>query len=597
MRILWLGLLVGLLAGCGGGGGGSSAPASGGGSSAVNEVSYVYPGSGYGVAHLSTPATDSAETLYTLNLDLGTAVRDVYLVFSNTSASNTSTQPRSLAAEISHEEAMAQAELEAQATAEWARQSGRGLSGRPDVSLFNSTPRTYGAPFIHENTASRALAGVSPVPQPLLDVVGDTASFRLNLSGSSLSSATCRKVVTAQGKTLNIWVANNAWSGPPGCTRANCVSQAMVDALAGEFLADGTDNDIYEWVTNIFGAEWGPHSLANLISPADEITILLYDIDADNSTNGGTLGYYWSKDAYLSSSISGSNERLMFYFDSVLFAQKDGLTWNLSDSWPQEMVGTLAHEFLHMIHFYQKQIRHDLFSTETWLNEMCAMAAEDLLQTKAGFLGPRGVDWTDGTAGLFGNVEGRLPRFDRFTYIPVSAWMSGSIDAAGDTNQLNSYSVNYAFGSYLLRNFGGASLFRQIVQNNKDGRAAITQALADTGQGSETFETLLRKWAAAVLLSDDPSTDVPVDYRYNTGGFSTTGIGGIDYDLGSINLFNYHFDGLLGPKIYDTLPPSDSKAGTYQGANFFYRLGSDLTGEISRDLTLPKGTKLTVVVK
>lgn len=558
--------------------------------------SHSYSGSGYDIDQLDTPLTDSADSQVRYQLDLGSATRDVYLVFTNTSLLDATAPP--LLANLFPVDRMARARQLGARMSDWARTHGIGLSDRPDVSLFNSDPELYGGVSyeIASSAPSRALAGTASAP--LLDSIGETSSFFLNLDGSQSIAATCREVLTADGKTLNIWVANDSWQGL-GCTKAHCVDQSMVDALGDKFLSAGSNNDIYEWVTNIYGAEWGPHPFSNLISADDNITILLYDIDADNSTTGGVLGFFFNKDNFLSSgsnSIPGSNQRIMFYVDSVMFSTPDGVSWDLTDFWPNKLIGTLAHEFQHMINYYQKNILNSPASAETWLNEMCSMVTEDLVETKLQTEGPRGVSWTDGSAGASGNISGRLPRFVRFDYLPVAQWFDGAVSDPGDTNVLNSYSLNYAYGAYLARNFGGPALFRAIVQNDLNGGDAITAALSAQGYG-EDFAATLRDWGAAVLLSDDATDAVPAGSRYNRGGFSSSLLGSISYDLGSINMYNYSYPGQAGPRIYTSLPPSDANAGIYKTSNLYYRLGSGLSGQVTRNITLRKGTKLTVVIR
>jgi len=170
----------------------------------------------------------------------------------------------------------------------------------------------------------------------------------------------------------------------------------------------------------------------------------------------------------------------------------------------------------------------------------------------------------------------------------------------GRRNVLSSYSINYALGAYLARNFGGAELFQNIVQNSESGIEAINTALANNGYGDEDFGSILRKWGVAVLLSDDdPAADpeVPETYRYNTGDFVDTTIGGYTYGLGSINAYNYRFRLRSGPRVYNRLPPHDLRAGTYKTSNMFYKLGSRLTGTVTKRITLRSGDKLTVLVK
>ena len=562
---------------------------------------YAYQGGGYGIDHVDTPRTDGSDVEITYNLYLDDWVKDVYFIFTNTDASDATDFPEvSSLNSVSPEEEMEAAAQKTEALIEWARNHGVGLNGRPDITLFNSDPQKYsGRSFGYSPYSALLEPELAP---SLADAVEDTAPFFLERNTSTQLDATCRKVVpgivsSGKTRTLNIWVADNAWTQGDGCALATCVTQDMVNAIADKFLKPGEDNDIYDWVTNIYGAEWGENPYSVLLAPDDNITILLYDIDGDNSVSGGTLGYFWSKDNYkLSETVPYTNERVMFYMDSVLFAKSEG-SWEITDYWPEIMLSTLAHEFQHMIHFYQKYVTFNTGSSETWLNEMCSEVTSDFVARKLGISGPRGVSYLDGSAGGTGNTDGRLPRYARFSYIPVAQWMTGSYYNSGDGNVLNSYAVSYAFGAYLARNYGGAELFRNIVQNGSVDSAAIDTALAATVYADEDFKSMLRKWGAGVLLSDDPTTSVPEGYRYNTGTSIDVAYNGMTYDLGSINLFNYDYGSQSGPRIYTTLPPSDSMAGKYKTSNMFYKLGSSLTGRITKSITLRKGTKLTVVVK
>jgi hypothetical protein len=252
----------------------------------------------------------------------------------------------------------------------------------------------------------------------------------------------------------------------------------------------------------------------------------------------------------------------------------------------------LAHEFSHMIYFHQKVIEEDLESAgETWLNEMCAMMAEDFLQTKLETEGRRGVSYLDGSAGGTDNDNTWFNLYNRFNYVPVSHWFGGNVGKGQETSVYNSYAINTAFGAYLGRNFGGAELFKNIVQNPFTDSAAIDFALAQGIYSDETYSSVLKKWAVAGLLSYD--TAAPEDYRYNTGGFMTSTVGPIDYDLGSINLFNYETQ----PTIYTSLPAADAMAGRYKTSNMIYKVGSNLTGVIEKEVTLRKNSKLTLLLK
>ena len=170
-----------------------------------------------------------------------------------------------------------------------------------------------------------------------------------------------------------------------------------------------------------------------------------------------------------------------------------------------------------------------------------------------------------------------------------------SLTAWGDIDILASYSITYAFGAYLARNFDGVELFKYIVRTDELGTDAVTTALSAKGY-SETFEIAMTKWAAANLFSDDAGAQT--GYRYNRGGYFSSSLNGMTYNLGSINLYNYYYseENQEGPFIYTTSPVGDW--GAHLGtSNLYYRVGSDLTGTITRSVTFGSNVLLTIVVK
>jgi hypothetical protein len=442
-------------------------------------------------------------------------------------------------------------------------------------------------------------------PAPLLDTVGDNQSWydalfdsNGNITSMYSLTATCRAIIvnTDIGKTLNIWVADNCWS-VGGSGKADYVTQAMVDALAAKFLKTGASNDIYDWVSGMIGAEWGPQQYANLIQPNNEITILLLDIENDNSPNGGIVGYFWSKDNFVKGTNPGSldyysHQRIMFYIDAVMFANDTsgaGSSWSPTGYWPEEIYSTLAHEFQHMINFYQKAVLHGLFAgCDTWINEMCSQGVEDLVADKLAVMGPRGVDGSDGTAGSANNPEGRIPLFNSNPDISLSNW--------GASGLLESYSATYSFGAYLLRNFGGAALMKAMVQDAKtDGGQIVDAVSAFTGR-TETLSQIFQRWSVAVLLSD--RTDAPAGYRYNTGTFFTSTGGSTSYNLGSINFFNYQQYGLsgTGPVLFSGNGSVGSTAPLAASGTLYSALVG-ASGKKSWTIDLPASVNMSVVVK
>jgi hypothetical protein len=416
--------------------------------------------------------------------------------------------------------------------------------------------------------ASQPQAKILAVPERMDDVESVSQIFYLDTTTTSTTTATARKVIkdvpTSYGlKTLNIWVSDDSFDKEDGsndCIKARCVKQAMVDALADYFLVSELDNDIYDWVTNIYGEEWdsdAQNKYPNLIGADNEITILLTDIDGDNSPNGGVIGFFWSKDNFDKSYVSGSNERVMFYADAVMFANGED-TWDIDDSWPKEMVSTLAHEFQHMINFYQKYILLNT-DTDTWINEMLSESTEDIIATKIGH-----------------SVEGRYPLFNANNTLSLTAWNS----------QLADYAKVNVFGAYLLRNYGGAKLLHDIMHTSYEDERAIVDAVNKSPEGlGKTFPDLLREWGVAIMLSDhDNLVDTPV---YNIGTLFENVYGSTIYEMRSINLFNY----TPQPTIYTT-------SGTVEPqGNYYYKIGENLTGDINISLELNGQTEATLIAK
>ena len=446
------------------------------------------------------------------------------------------------------------------------------------IAAFNNTPPSI---MMAGASPSRFIGQPQSPGQPPPVAVGDRFTF-VGFDFESESDvdvpATARQVISDGITTLAVWVADADWGACPLCIR-----QQMVDALGDGFLRPGDDNDIYDWITAIYGEPWGPHESSDLIPAeyADQIHILIHDIDNDGLPTDAPSGYYSSSNAYLSSPDWRSNERLMFFADAALMA----------DEWhPRRYYGLLAHEFQHMINFYQKVVTYDVPS-EAWVNEMCSDVAVDFVADKIQLDGPRGVDHDDPSAGI-GMGYGQISTYNFYNYLQVSKWEF-------DAPLYRYYAINYAFGAYLARNYGGAPLFGAIVRNGQWGVEAIEAALASQGHSKE-FEDVLTDWAVANLLSDDTRAEIP--YRYNSGTWSTSEAGGITFRLGSINLFNhrYHFgDGPGefhdGPYFFAVSDFSDAWTQPPH-SNRYADLGRN-TGTVRLRVSAAEGNRITVVVK
>ena len=401
---------------------------------------------------------------------------------------------------------------------------------------------------------------------PSAIAVGDTSLFLDEDEQDNIvqTPATARKVTTAAGLTLIVWVGDASWGH---C--AECVSQGIVDTVASAFLRDGPSNDIYDWVTAILGPPWGPHDRSDVIPPeyAAQFHILLTDLD------GGTTGIFSPRNKYLRAVEPASNERIMMYLDAPRLNDEDAVNGE------RRRISTMAHELQHAIHNYQKRVLRDVRS-ETWLNEMASYVVQDLLSNKIMANRPREVAYNDPTAGSPGNRNGRLPVFNSHNDLDVTEW------DRSDTQKHRA--VSYALGAYLARNYGGGALFRDIVQNGRIGVEAVEAGLQAQGY-TISFGEMLTNWGVATVLSDKEDASLP--FRYNPGTWSVSEAGGVAFQLGSINLFNYS----PGPS-FDSIEEFDAKGPQVPYSNRYAALGRR-TGTVRLHVTAEADNRIAVVVK
>jgi hypothetical protein len=468
------------------------------------------------------------------------------------------------------------------------------------VQAFNAKP-----PAFSRASARGATFPAPPAPTRSYTPGVDTRDF-YDAEGSLVGTSTVRAVTTDGTVTAVFWVENGQWSDIEGT--AGKVTPSRIDALAARFLKNGAtaDDDIYDWVTDIFGPPWGPQSYTNLIvwAPPDnpaEVHVLLYDIDGDKvpgkdgqPAGPRAVGFFYARDNFKKTTGTNtptdfSNQLVMFSMDSALFADQDGPSWEITDFWPSAVVSTLAHELQHMIHFYRKSVLEmGGGGSETWLNEMASLVTEDLVSSKLHVNGPRGVAYDNPAAGLPDNEAGRLPYFNACDDVGLTDW--------GGVDLLASYSAAYAFGAYLARNFGGAAFFHDVVWNDHGDYRAIDFALARAGS-SDTFGEVLRRWGAAVLMSHDTAPP-GAQHRYNNG--ATWFSDALGYDLGSIDLYNYRFsDGnggyVAGPRV--RLPGEAWHSPShFAAANLYSYAAGPVTGSQTWRVRMDAGVKLTVVV-
>ena len=385
-----------------------------------------------------------------------------------------------------------------------------------------------------------AAVPVEELRQPTRE--GDTYVFR-NVGrgeGRSDATATARRVVTDGQITFVLWVEDTEW----GC--ATCYTQPMVDKMAKAFLEPGPDNDIYDWVTAVFGLPWGPHGDSLLIpaSYANEVHMLLANI--------GPSGYFSASNKYLRRWVPNSAERLMFYIASRTTPNR-----KKTMSWTLVLIDAMTHEFQHIVFDYQQGVLHGSYSG--WLNEMASTVAEELVARK---FQDHGLD-----------VRGCLP----------GVWTQ-DYEVTGRGTY---YNVLCSLGIYLALNYGGVPIMRDIVQNEHEGEAAIEAALDAHGYDAVTFEDVLMNWAVATLLHDNEVAPLP--YRYNAGPWSESEGGGLTFRIAPVKMY-------LHSRRMFSIAEFNAKGAQPPHSNRF-AYAEDVTDAVQFRVDAALGNRITVVVK
>ena len=346
---------------------------------------------------------------------------------------------------------------------------------RRDVQEFNANP-----PPVTAASQDRLQNALFNAPS-----LGDTRTFWVDPNDIWVQK---QATLRATGQYGNIWVINENFSTTTGS--GNKITAAQAQSLADKF------DIIYPAATNILGYEYGGGPGGNGGKDGDtKVQILVYDI------GGNILGYFWSKDYYEQYQMDAiglkTNLAEIFYINSYYL-----------NIYPDTIYSTLAHEFQHMINFNRKTVVNGK-SSPTWYNEMLSAMTEDVI---ADFLG----------------IEPTSPEHIIGERMPTFLYWYDALGVT-DWNSNETYSSVFAFGAYLLRNYGGAQLLQKILANNSVDISSITAALDQITPGM-TFEKALARYGEALVFSgsampsgvltfDKTVTNTINGFTYNVYGF------------------------------------------------------------------------------
>ncbi len=279
---------------------------------------------------------------------------------------------------------------------------------------------------------------------------------------------------------------------------------------------------IFEKETQIFGSNIFSANGMITANSSTKLDVLIYDLfgDATQNLQSGTFGFFNSFDFYMNEYLNDyntykysidssfkkyaltSNECQAIHIDSYFL-------WKDVENNTEMVTSTLIHEFQHLLNFCNKGIQ----SYSDWFTEMLSMSAEDVFQSQIN------LSDTD-------SPKGRLNGEFGYPYKGFGYWPGNT-----DSDVYYAYANAYAFGAYLMRNYGGIRLIHEIATNSYVNKNAITRALQTLGY-NETFESVLKKFGMVYVNTnsgDSDSLNRSISENYN----------GTTYTLDAINLNEY----------------------------------------------------------
>lgn len=429
-------------------------------------------------------------------------------------------------------------------------ESNRSADGQ-DLFILKNTVRFTDGSWRDEIQFERPELEIIQSRAAASNATNQTATYR-DLSDNKFWAQTGVNIFTkntfekkSEGTYCRIWYLNNNSS----------VSNANLTDSEFKKLAATVDS-IFTKETQVFGSNH--YSKEAYCIKADQNTkldVLVYDLmgDASENQNGGVFGFFRAWDFYLNSMLTqnninygtsyktDSNECQVIHVDSFF------LNADVKNN-TQKVQSTLIHEFQHLLNYCNKNT-----SYETWFTEMLSMSAEDVFQSQI-------------------NLSDEDSPKSRF-YITFDAPYHGfgNWPANNDEKVYNAYANAYAFGAYLMRNYGGVKLVHEIATNQYINEEAITRALQTLGY-NETFESVFRKFGMVYIFPEynNDSNIKNLNRSVSEIYLETT------YSLGAINLNDYYF------KFYNSKTVLDNDIN-----NNLYAVGQKvLTGTDNNNQTL-----------
>ena len=268
-----------------------------------------------------------------------------------------------------------------------------------------------------------------------------------NIEGNfDLNEKSQTQAVLVRSETnIHFYIEKSWWDSQVFQKQNDIISS--LDKLSLEF-----DNKIYPKLTSVFGSEWKPG-----VDGDNKIVVLFHTMKP------GVGGYFRSADEYLRLQIPRSNEREMVYLSIDQLEN------------PSRLKTLLAHEFVHLIEFNQKE-RIQGNQEEVWLNEARADYASTILGYDDAYLGS--------------NLEKRVKDFLERPSDSLTEWQEAKYDYA---------SVNVFFHDWV--DHYGIKILSDSLKYKSVGINSINEALLNNGY-KEDFNQIFTNWTIAMSLNN-----------------------------------------------------------------------------------------------
>jgi len=296
------------------------------------------------------------------------------------------------------------------------------------------------------------------------NVLGQEVSFNIE-SSHDLSERTELSATLIKNSLTAYWYIDTIFWEELNSEQQAEIEQSLI-SLIEEF-----ETNIYPALTRTFGFEWTPG-----IDKDTRITILIHPM------RKGTGGYTDTSDEYPQAQIPESNEREMIYLN----------TQYINSSLVKSF---LAHEFIHLITFNQKNKTYDV-SEDVWLNEARAEYAVTFLGYDREY---------DGS-----NLERRVKDFLNKPADSLTEWREVSSD----------YGVTNLFIQYLVDHYGIKTL-ADSLKMRETGIQSINAVLSKHGF-QEDFSQIFTDWTIAILINDCQVSEKYCYFNPNLENFRIT---------------------------------------------------------------------------